>query len=251
MTYKSYNPFSLLGKRIMITGASSGIGKSTAIECSKMGAELVITARNEERLANTYQILDGGNHIQIICDLTNSVDVGSLVEKIPELNGIVICAGINETLPLQFANRKKIESIFETNFYANTELLRLLLKKKKLMKESSIVSIASIGGIFSIDYGNGIYGASKAALVSWMKTLAKELAPKRIRVNSICPGMVETPLGTPSAFTEDQLKEDEKRYPLGRYGNPEEIAYACVYFLSDASKWVTGTTFIIDGGVTI
>lgn len=247
----NYNPFSLENKKILITGASSGIGRATSIECSKMGANVIITGRNLERLDHTYQKLEGNNNKKCICDLNNTDDIRNLVSNITSIDGLVLSSGINETLPLQFASRKKIDNIFETNFFSLVELIRLILKSKKLNKGGSIVTIASIGGIYSIDYGNGIYGASKAALVSWMKTLAKELSPKQIRVNSICPGMVNTPMGKPNAFSIEQLNEDRKNYHLGRYAEPEEIGYACIYFLSEASKWVTGTNFIIDGGITI
>lgn len=247
----SYNPFSLQEKKLLIVGASSGIGKASAIECSRMGASVIAVGRNQERLNETLGHLFGDRNSIYKCDLLNEEEVEKLVSDIPTLDGVVICAGIGETIPLQFATRKKINRIFETNFFANIELIRLLLKHKKINKGGSIVTLASIGGNYNYNIGNGIYGASKAAIASWMKFLAIELAPKGIRVNSICPGMVITPLINPSTISAEQLEEDKKLYPLKRYGTPEEIAYSVIYFLSDASKWVTGTNFIIDGGLTI
>lgn len=247
-----YNPFSLEGKTILVTGASSGIGKATAIECSKMGAIVIITGRNQLRLDDTLSKMKNQNHTEISADLTIDEQLKTLVLELPKLDGVVLCAGIGDTLPLQFATRKKIEPIFETNFFSQIELLRLLQKKKLLKNEASVVAISSIGGNFAINLGNGPYGSSKAALLSWMKFAAQELAPRNIRVNCVCPGMVHTPLvDTPSAFSEDELKTYTQSIPLRRFGEPEEIALACVYLLSDASKWITGTELIIDGGTTL
>lgn len=247
----SYNPFSLEGKTILVVGASSGIGKSSAIECSKLGAKVIAVGRNIQRLEETLSLMKGDENSIVKCDLLNEEEVKSFVSQLSPLDGVVICPGIGETLLLQFASKEKVERIFNTNFFANVEFLRLLLKSKKITKGGSVVSLASIGGNYNFNLGNGMYGASKAALNSWMKFLALEIAPKGIRVNSICPGMVLTPLIKRGTITQEQLEEDQKKYPLKRYGTPEEIAYAVIYFLSDASKWVTGTSFLIDGGISL
>ena len=247
----NYNPFSLEGKTILVTGASSGIGQATAIECSKMGAKLVITGRNSERLQQTFGQLSGDGHRQVIAELTKDDDVKRMVEECPELNGIVLCAGKGITLPLNFATREKFDLIFNVNFFAPIELLRLFLKKKKIDKSSSVVFVSSIGGNFNFNVGNGIYGSSKAALNSCMKFLAKELASKKIRVNSVNPGMVNTKLIQGGSISDEQKEADMELYPLKRYGEPEEIAHGIIYLLSDASSWVTGHSLIIDGGVTI
>lgn len=249
-----YNPFSLEGKTILVTGASSGIGKSTAINASKMGATLVVTARNVDRLQETFDALEGQGereHKQIIADLTNEDQLNDLLAEVPSLNGLVLCAGRGLIFPIQFATRKKFDDVFNINFFAPVELLRMLFKKKKLQKGSSVVLLSSIGGTQIFSNGNGIYGASKAALNSIMKFAAKEFAPRKVRVNSLCPGMVDTPLIHRGTISEDQLLENQKRYPLGRYGQPEDIAYAAIYLLSDASSWVTGLSMVLDGGVSI
>lgn len=243
-----YNPFSLQGKIILVTGASSGIGKATAIECSKMGAKVIISARNESRLNATFVQLEGEGHKSIICDILNEDDLKFLVNNVGEIDGAVLCSGVVETIPALFSTRKKLDKMFNTNFFSTVELSRLLLKNKRIKKDGSLVVLSSAGGTFSVDPGNGIYGASKIALATWLKFLALEIAHRGIRVNSICPGMVKTPMTQPDIISEEQLKKDEEKYPLKRYGEPQEIAYACVYFLSDASKWVTGTNFLIDGG---
>lgn len=245
-----YNPFSLEGKTILITGASSGIGRATAIECSKMGAKLIITGRNEIRLNETLDSLAGIGHNTIIANLEKEEEIQSLVNQIDKINGAVLCAGIADTTLVPFASIKRFKQIYDTNLFAQTELVRLLVKKKKLEKNPSIVAISSLSAICP-SLGNGIYGSSKAALTTWIKYAAQELGPKGIRLNCVCPGMVDTPLIHGGAISEDQMIEDMKRYALRRYGKPEEIAYACVYLLSNASVWVTGTNLVVDGGASI
>lgn len=246
-----YNPFSLDGKTILVTGASSGIGQETAIQCSKMGAKVVITARNEERLKDTFDSLEGDEHMLFLAELTNQSQVESLVSQLPTLHGVVLCAGKGMTLPFPFCTREKYDEIFNVNFFAPIELLRLLVKKKKLAQESSVVFVSSIGGVESFSLGNGVYGASKAALNSTMRFCARELATKKIRVNCVNPGMVNTKLIQGGIITDEQHKLDMEKYPLKRYGEPEDIAYGIIYLLSNASSWVTGHSLIIDGGVTI
>jgi len=246
-----YNPFSLKGKTILVTGASSGIGQETAIQCSKFGAKVFITARNEERLKETMSQLEGEGHQMIMAELTNQEDIERLVGEVPALQGLVLSAGKGTTSPFPFSTRDKYDEIFNVNFFAPVELLRLLVKKKKLEKGSSVVFVSSIGGVKSFQLGNGIYGASKAALSSTMKFCAKELATKKIRVNSVNPGMVNTKLIQGGTISEEQHKLDMEKYPLKRYGEPEDIAYGIIYLLSDASSWVTGHSLVIDGGYTI
>ena len=236
---------------ILVTGASSGIGQATAIECSKMGAKLVVTGRDQSRLQETFEQLVGAGHMQLTAELTDEEAVKRIAEDCPELNGLLLCAGKGMTLPLNFATREKFDSIFDVNFFAPMELVRMLLKKKKISKASSIVFVSSIGGNWSFNLGNGVYGASKAAINSAMKVWAKELAPKKIRVNSVNPGMVNTKLIQGGAISEEQHRKDMEKYPLGRYGEPVDIAYGVIYLLSDASSWVTGHSLVIDGGVTI
>ena len=247
-----YNPFSLEGKTILVTGASSGIGKATAIECSKMGAKCIITGRNEERLNETLALLSNTNeHKSIVADLTNEADIEYLVSSCEKLDGVVLCAGSGKNKPIPFNKRDDYDFVFNINFFSPVELLRLLLKKKKLNKGCSVVMVSSIGGNFVFEFGGAIYGSSKAALTSMMKFCAAELAIKKIRVNSVNPGMVETPLIHRGTYTDEQLATDMEKYPLKRYGQPEEVAYGIIYLLSDASSWVTGHQLVIDGGRTL
>ena len=247
----NYNPFSLQGKTILVTGASSGIGQETAIQCSKLGAKVIITARNEERLNETFLQLNRENHQMILADLTNQENIERLVGDIDGLNGLVLCAGMGMTSPFPFSSKDKFQTVFDVNFFAPVELLRLLVKKKKLQKDASVVFVSSIGGNGSYSLGNGIYGASKAAINSIMKFCARELAPKKIRVNTVNPGMVNTKLIQSGTISEEQHKLDMEKYPLKRYGEPKDIACGIIYLLSDASSWITGHPLVIDGGVTI
>lgn len=246
-----FNPFSLEGKIILITGASSGIGRETAVSCSKMGATVIVTGRDKDRLQETFDNLVGVNHIQILADLTKEEGLSSLISMMSHLDGVVLCAGKGLTLPLQFATREKFNDIFEINFFSPVELLRLLFKKKLLNKEASVVFVSSIGGNGSYNFGNGIYGASKSALNSIMKYAAKEFAQRKIRVNSICPGMTETPFIHRGTLTDDDFSKDKEKYPLKRYGTPTDIANGILFLLSDASSWMTGQSLVIDGGYTL
>lgn len=246
-----YNPFSLNGKTVLVTGASSGIGRATAIECSKMGARLIITARNKERLEETMNHLKGDGHSMITADITDNEQLAELVETTGHIDGMALCAGISMMTQAQFASPKKIEKLYQPNLFAPIELIRLFLKKKYINKGGSIVAISSISGVTRCGAGNIIYGSAKAALATWMKFLGRELGSKNIRANSICPGMVDTPLIHGGSITEEQLEADKKKYPIQRYCSPEEVAWAVIYYLSDATAWVTGTNFVIDGGKSI
>lgn len=244
-----FNPFSLIGKTILVTGASSGIGRGIAVACSKMGAEIIINGRNEVKLKKTFSMLEGEGHKILIADLTNVDETKQLVEYLPKLDGIVHCAGILQRMLAKQISDADVESIMGTNFKAPILLQSEILRKKKINNGSSIVFISSLGAD-SPNIGNCLYSASKAAIISYSKCLMAELAPRKIRVNCISPAMVWTELAYDNMVTEEELKEDEKRYPLKRYGTPEDIAYLAIYLLSDASLWMTGTNIKISGGVT-
>lgn len=245
----NYNPYSLEGKTILITGASSGIGRATAIECSKMGAKVVLTARNAERLEETFSELKGEGHSLILADISNEEDICRLVEQLPKLDGVVNNAGIVMTKPLPFYKREDMDHMFNVNTFSGVFLIQQIVKKKKLVKNSSIVITTSAGGVYGNTPGNGIYDMTKSALHSFMQTVAIEFAHKGIRCNSINPAMVNTKMAeTLGSISEEQIESDKKKYPLGRYGEPNEIAWAIIYLLSDASAWVTGTALKIDGG---
>ncbi len=245
-----YNPYSLEGKTVLVTGASSGIGRSTAIECSKLGAKVVVTARNEERLKETLAALEGEGHRMICFDLAESSKLDDFVAQLPTLQGLVSNAGINKMSPVTFIKEEDLNEVYQVNAISPIMLLRLLLKKKKLEKGSSIVFTNSLSGIGTVGVGNAVYASSKGALSMFVKVAALELAIKKIRVNAVCPGMIQTQMIQEGTVLE-QLDEGLKDYPLGRYGEPNDVAYAIIYLLSGASNWVTGTNMVIDGGYTI
>ena len=247
----SYNPYSLEGKTILVTGASSGIGKATAIECSKLGARVIITGRDEARLQQTLSSLEGEGHVVIAAGLGEDDGIRFLVERVPVLNGIVHAAGISDTVLFQFLKKERLENIFNINFFAQVVLSQLLIKKKLLRKGGSIAFLSSIHGPITAHIGNSMYSATKGALSAMMRNMSIELASKGIRVNAVLPGMTETPLIHNDDITQEQLNKDMELYPLKRYADPREIAWAIIYLLSDASTFTIGANLVVDGGFTV
>lgn len=246
------NPFSLQGKTVLITGAASGIGKATALLCSQMGATTILVDLNEEGLKNTKSEIENPEGCSIHpLNLTDDAAVASFVESIPKLDGVVSNAGIVKSLLAKFNEKEDMERIFQINTFSHINLIQELIKQKRLNKGASIVMTSSMSGVFCGLVGGSLYGATKAALVGYTKALAIELAPRGIRVNTVHPGMIETPLTKDTALSAELLAEDAKNYPLGRYGKPEEIAAAMVYLLSDATVWMTGCKLLIDGGYSL
>ena len=241
------NPFSLEGKTILVTGASSGIGRETAVQCSKLGAKIVITGRDEARLQNTYEMLEGSGHVKVIADINNEEDIDTLVAECPVLDGLVNNAGYSKGAPVNFIKRNDLEEVYNTNIFSVMLLTKALLKKKKIARGSSIVFTSSISARMTAA-GIAIYASSKAALSAYMRNCAIELGGKGIRANAVLPGMVETKLINSGKYTEEDKQKDLNMYPLGRYGKPEDVAYLIIYLLSDASEWMTGSELVIDGG---
>lgn len=248
-----YNPFSLQGKTILITGASSGIGRTTAIECSKLGANVCITGRDGDRLDETFSALhgDANSHIKIVADLTNENELQQLVDSLPILDGCVNNAGVVGLVPTSFLTMDKISKMQQINLNVPMLLTKLLVKKKKLRNPSSVVFTSSVAGVFRVSMGNAIYATTKCGIDAFMRTAALELAAKGIRCNSVNPAMVETRILNRGQLTPEQYELDKQRYPLKRYGKPEDVAWAIIYLLSDASSWVTGTALKLDGGMTL
>jgi len=245
------NPFSLTGKTILVTGASSGIGRAIAVNCSQMGANLIITGRNETRLSETFLMLEGEDHQQICADLTNLQELDTLIESLPKLDGIVSNAGIAKPLVLQLTDAEDVNEVMQINALVPIHLTRLVLQHKKLNKGASLVYISSVNGNNCTYIGSTIYAASKSAITGFMKGVALELSPRGIRANCINPGMIETDLLKSGSIGPEELETDRLKYPLKRYGKPDEVAYAAVYLLSDATKWMTGSSLLIDGGYTL
>ncbi len=242
-----FNPFSLDGKTILVTGASSGIGRGIAVICSKMGATVILTGRNMMKLESSLALLEKGVHKIIVADLLSAESTNRMVSELPALDGVVHCAGIGQRVLCKMATEYDVDLVIDNNFKAPVLLQTELLKQKKIKKGASIIFVASMA-IWSPSVGNAFYSASKGAIVSYANCLALELAPRNIRVNCISPAMVWTDLIYQSGIEEEQLKEDESKYPLKRYGQPEDIANLAVYMLSDASTWMTGSNVKISGG---
>ena len=242
-----YNPFTLEGKNILVTGASAGIGRGIAIACSKMGACVYAIGRNADRLNETIRQMEGTGHKLVICDLTSRSDVTAFVSELPKLDGVVHCAGVGQRIPCKQLTETDVDEVMNINFKAPVMLQTELLCQKKLNKGASIVFIASIAS-WSPSLGNSVYSASKGALISYAKCLGLELAPRQIRVNCISPAMVWTELATNGGVNKEKLKTDEEGYPLKRYGQPEDIACLAIYMLSDAASWMTNSNVEITGG---
>ena len=244
------NPFALEGKTVLVTGASSGIGRGICIDCSKMGARIHLMARNEERLYKTLSELEGEGHEIHKADLCNTDDINALVDALPIIDGVVLCAGIIKTMPVKNINEDAMTEIFNANIMGDIKICSRLLKKKKLKHGGSVVFISSVS-TFNVKVGNSLYSATKGAVNSFAKAMALEVSKQNMRVNCIQPGFVPSSILSSGAIEEDEfLKFYAERHPLG-FGTPTYIANGCIYLLSDASRWVTGSIFTIDGGYTL
>jgi len=244
------NPFSLEDKTILVTGASSNIGRQIAVKCSEMGAKVIITARNEVRLKETLAKMSGDGHQMILGDLACEDEIPVMVEKMPAMDGVVMCAGIFRTTPIRNNRRKYTEDIFNTNTFANIDLVQLLLKSRKINNGGSILFISSVAA-YRPYAGNALYSASKGAINSFCQVLAIEQGNRKIRANCVSPGIIRSDMEVKDwAVTKEELDKEEARFPLG-FGHTEDIAYAAVYMMSDAAKWITGTNMIVDGGQSI
>jgi NAD(P)-dependent dehydrogenase (short-subunit alcohol dehydrogenase family) len=245
--------FSLKNKIILITGASSGIGRSCSVECSRSGADLILVGRNHEELMKTVSMLNPETKVEIITeDITQSENLeGIIADKVSilgKISGFIHCAGIEKTLPLKKHNTQLYQDIFAVNVIAGFEIAKILSLKKYKDETSSFVFISSVAGMVG-EAGKAAYSASKGAVISGARSLAMELSRSNIRVNSISPAMVNTPILEKmfEDIGEEASSEIIKKHPLG-IGDPKDVANACIFLLSDASKWVTGTNLVIDGG---
>lgn len=250
-----FNPFTLKEKTIIVTGASSGIGRQCAIDCSKMGAKVILIARNQERLEETLASLDNNDHQVYSYDLTQIDGIKDLVNEIVssngKINGLIHAAGIEITKPIKLLEPCDFEMIYRTNNLSGFELMRQLSSIKNMNKGGSIIFISSITAIIGRS-GVAAYAASKGAMISATKSFALELAKRQIRVNCISPGTILTPMMQNYLNDLDEISRQKRvdGFPLG-LGETTDISNACIYLLSDASRWITGQNIIIDGGYTI
>ena len=238
-------------KRILLIGATSFIaGGIIDVLCQKGGYDLVLTGRDEEKLS---KLKDTHNHPEstsfLELDLENVESIEEFCQNLTPVDGIVFCAGYNEYLPLKFLKTDVLEKIFKVNYFSFVSIIKLLVKRKLINKEGSIVAISSISSQLGVQ-GTTAYAASKAALNSTVRVIASELAPRKVRANAICPGIVMSPMLEQGNLDTNQLKEQEKKYPLG-FGTPSDIGYAVSYLISNESRWITGNIINIDGGLTL
>ena len=249
----SYNPFSLEGKTILVTGGGGGIGSAVARTCAALGGRIVLTDIRNDALTNALDSLPEPSsdepHLSFVCDLTDSAQLAQLVEFCPPLDGVVCNAGVMKLTLTQFITEEELTRVQKINLNAPILLTRSLLKKKRVKKGGSIVFTASAAGVYRVSIGNGIYATTKCGIDAFMRTVALEVGSKGIRCNSVNPGMVETALI--DSFSEEEKEKERQNYPLRRFAKPEDIAYGVAYLLSDASSFVTGTALKIDGGMTL
>lgn len=248
MNKHTQSAFSLEGKVVLVTGASSGLGKQIAISCARRGARVVITGRDGSRLQQTFDLLDGEGHMQVLAEQTLTQDRTALVKAIPALNGIVHCAGKQMLSPIRLLSEALMTQMYEVNFLAPVMLTQQLLQAKKLAPGSSMVFMLSTSAHIGTS-AVGPYSAMKSGLLGIIRCLAMEQGKHRMRVNGISPSVVPTTM-----WGDDEqsapLQAQRARHPLG-LGTPEDVANAAIYLLSDASRWVTGTSLVMDGGVVL
>jgi NAD(P)-dependent dehydrogenase (short-subunit alcohol dehydrogenase family) len=250
------NPFDLSGKNIIVTGASSGIGRQCAISCSFMGAIVILLGRNNDRLKETLDNMDVPlRHLTFSADLTNYEKtqdvVDQVVAKAGKIHGLINCAGISTTLPFSQGKPEKMDEFFHANVHSAMNLTRIVIKQSNISEEgASVIFISSVMGIAG-ENGKSLYSMTKGAIIAGARSMAVELAPRNIRINCISPGVVESPMSKSAVYSrnEESLNKIKALHPLG-LGQPEDVAYACIYLLSNASRWVTGTNLIVDGGYT-
>ena len=252
-----YNPFSLENKVIIVTGASSGIGAQCAIDCSKMGARVVLVARNEERLKQTLeQCEEPSRHMILPLELSSSdglkESIKDVVAKVGKINGVVNCAGMSSVTPLKLVTDELFDQFFRTNVYSAINLSKEVTRVGNYDKEHgcSIIFFASIMGLCG-EKCKTMYSATKGALIAAARSMACELAKNKVRVNVVSPGAIETPINAklPHMADPELRKELEEKHLLG-LGECSDISNACIYLLSDAAKWMTGQNIIVDGGYT-
>lgn len=244
-------PFTIEGKTILVTGATSGIGRATAMTCAGLGAKVVAVGRNQERLDSLMQELEDDGHLAISADFIDEAQVQSLLEAVPTIDGVACCAGVAEMKPFAFVTEEDVERVFKVNCFAPVMLVNKLLKTKKLNKGASVVFVSSVDGPKVVHAGNSVYSGSKSALVGLARNMAIDLASKKIRVNCVLPGTTDTPMIHTGSATDEMLAENAKQFPLKRFAQPEEIANAIIFLLSDGASFITGTELTVDGGYSI
>ena len=245
------NPFSIAGKTILVTGATSGIGRATALLCAHMDAHVLAFGRDPQRLDSLLAEMPGEGHRVFSLDLTSPEQWPSVIASLPVIDAFAACAGVASMAPFSFVTREELERVMDTNCFGPVMLVQQLLKAKKLAKGGSVVFVSSVDGPRIVHAGNSLYSASKSALVGMARNMAIDLAGKKIRVNCVLPGTTDTPMIRTGSADEQQLAETAAHLPMKRFADPGEIANAIVFLLSDAASYVIGTELVVDGGTSI
>ena len=248
----AFNPMSLQGRRILVTGASSGIGQATAVYASRLGAEIIVTGRDAGRLEQTLQELSGTGHRSSVFDLSELSEIGPWLKRLcaetGPLQGIAHCAGIQSTRPLQAIDPGFVDSILSSNLTASLLLAQAFRLKSCHSGPASLVYVSSSAALRTAP-GNTVYAASKGGLIAATKGLGVELVRDGIRVNAVAPAMVDTPMAQNfrSVLAEDNFQKVIAMHPLG-FGRPEDVAAAICFLLADTARWITGSVLCVDGG---
>lgn len=244
--------FSLNNKLILITEVSSAIGQQVAIECSKLGALLVIQDKDSEVLKRVDLTLEGGPHKQVLCDLETAEGVDIIASSCEKLDGVSFNRNISITSLLKFINPNSLNKAFNSNVLSSALVLQKLVKQKKLNNPSSVVFLSSVSGVYTVHYADSINAMTNGAISAFVKGAALDLAAQGIRVNSVNPSVIETKeLLDSSILTDDELDEKRNYFPLKRFGKPIDVAIPIAFLLSNASSWITGVHIPIDGGYTL
>ncbi|PWF21229.1 SDR family NAD(P)-dependent oxidoreductase [Corticimicrobacter populi] len=246
MSSTAHYPFSVAGKTVMVTGASSGLGRHIALVLARRGARLVLTGRDADRLRETHEALPGEGHVRVEADLTLDADRDRLAQACSSLDGVVHCAGIQKHCPVRQLTESLMTEMYQVNFLAPVMLTQRLLQGNRIAQQGSIIFMLSTAAHIGTR-GLGPYSAMKAGLLGIIKCLSLEQAKRKIRVNGISPSAIATPMWETH---QAQLEAQKARHPLG-LGTPDDVANGVVYMLSDASRWVTGTSLVMDGGAVI
>lgn len=250
----SVDPFTLKSKTIIVTGASSGIGRQCALSCEERGATVVLLGRNVDRLEETLSMMkNSSQHLLFSIDLCEYDQVETiltaLVAQVGKIDGLINSAGISTTLPFKMVNQEKLDRFFQTNVFATMNLTRLAVKSAYISETgASVVFISSVMGVVG-EIGKSLYCMTKGSLLAASRALALEYATQKIRFNCISPGVIDTPMSKQANYSRDETSFNRIRslHPLG-IGETHDVANACIYLLSDASKWVTGSNLMVDGG---
>jgi len=250
MSNPAKNAFSLEGKTVLVTGASSGLGRQIAISCAQRGARLILTGRNTTRLQETHDQLAGEGHVHVTADLTSAEDRERLALAAQNIDGLVLCVGGQRLSPIRQLKEELMTAMYRVHFLAPVMLVQRLLQSNSIERQGSILFMLSTAAHIGTR-GVGPYSAMKSGLLGVIRCLALELAPRKVRVNGISPSVVPTPQlwGEDNAQNEP-LNKERARHPLG-LGTPQDVANGAIYLLSDASRWVTGTTLVMDGGAVL